>query len=766
MLFFSAVSVAKPIAFTKGTIDFTKGGKRPDVSSHDWTLGATGMRGWCQVSKGFGEGGTTLDARQILVTNVIKRTPAASLVEVGDVILGVNGQKFSGDARVEFGKYLAAAEQKGKLDLLLYHKGKESSVIVPLPRYPAYSKYAPYSCEKSEKILKLGCDELVKFGLNKASISGYINSLALLSTGDKRHLKDVEKYVSSLVKNPLPTDAGLECWGYAFRTILLCEYYLITKDSRVLRDIEYNVDQIVRGQSVFGTWGHIFKDEVTQRLHGYGAVNAVGLPLAISLALAKDCNVDVEGLDEAVERSAIFYRKFVHLGAVPYGEGVPNLHYGHDDNGKNAAAAVFFSLLEDQEATEYFSKCALACYNYSRERGHAGNFTSIFWGLPAVSLLGKEATGLWMQEFSWYYDLARDSNFNFPYQGYPNQAPNSPYTKFKCPGAYLLHYALPRQKLRITGRGIKTLASLENEEIKNILNLEYIDYSTLDSTQFAYHLSSWSPIVREKSAKYLLKNPQSLDGKIKVEKGSLTAKFLLCRTSESFTQVEKLLLEDDLVVQVEALRSLINMDTKKAFEAGIKHISTQKELDSTFVQVFAETFFNLRVTAKKSSALLRSVKNREVALKAIEKLLNHEDSLVASRVGMGLMDLPLKETRPLFKTIHYKSKNFPKGNIMFGSKLKVSCTLFLAKYKTIEGLESAIALLEDASWGKGARIVPATSIIIDNYAEHAHEYLPRIEAVMNTFGESKLGYKKIKEIVLAIKEKKPSSKKLVSIYNL
>lgn len=76
----------------------------------------------------------TREARQILVTKVDKGSPADGLVQVDDVILGV-GTKFTSDARVAFGNAITTAETKaagGKLPLLLWRKGKELSVTVPL----------------------------------------------------------------------------------------------------------------------------------------------------------------------------------------------------------------------------------------------------------------------------------------------------------------------------------------------------------------------------------------------------------------------------------------------------------------------------------------------------------------------------------------------------------------------------------------------------------------------------------------------------------
>src|SRR3954463_11557582 len=87
--------------------DFTKGGTVPKDGPHDWTLGPTGARGWI-----FTNNGHSAEARQILVTAVAKGSPAAAVLNTGDVILGVDGKGFSGDARIQFANAIAAAESE------------------------------------------------------------------------------------------------------------------------------------------------------------------------------------------------------------------------------------------------------------------------------------------------------------------------------------------------------------------------------------------------------------------------------------------------------------------------------------------------------------------------------------------------------------------------------------------------------------------------------------------------------------------------------
>jgi len=64
--------------------DFTKGEGIPQGASHDWNLGATGLRGWM-----YSEKLTTAKARQIKVTQVAEGSPADGVILEGDVILDV-----------------------------------------------------------------------------------------------------------------------------------------------------------------------------------------------------------------------------------------------------------------------------------------------------------------------------------------------------------------------------------------------------------------------------------------------------------------------------------------------------------------------------------------------------------------------------------------------------------------------------------------------------------------------------------------------------
>ena len=123
-----AAAAEKALAATMP--DFTKGATLPKDAPHDWTLGPTGARGWIYTANGHSH-----EARQILVTAVAKGSPADAALSVGDVILGVGGQNFADDARVQFAKAIAVAESDkgaGKLPLRLWREGKSQVVELKL----------------------------------------------------------------------------------------------------------------------------------------------------------------------------------------------------------------------------------------------------------------------------------------------------------------------------------------------------------------------------------------------------------------------------------------------------------------------------------------------------------------------------------------------------------------------------------------------------------------------------------------------------------
>ena len=404
--FCAAPSSAGPPAKT-AIPDFTQGGKTD--GSHDWTLGPTGARGWIHAWK------HTADARQILVTEVAKGSPADGVLDVKDVILGVGNKPFSEDARIQFARAVMRAEQeesRGVLQLVRWRAGQTANVEIKIPIMGTYSATAPYGCRKSARIFELGCESIAKKGLDNVSIPNSINALALLASGKPEYRSMLSDYAGLVSEYRL---TSMATWHYGYAIMFLAEYVMATGDDSVMPGLKRLALESAHGQSLVGTWGHTFALP-DGRVGGYGCMNSPGIPLAISMVLAREAGVDDPDLDLAIARAAAFLRWYVNKGAIPYGDHQP--WPGHEDNGKCSMAAVLFDLLGDREAATFFAKMSTAGYD-ERERGHTGNFFNILWAMPGVSRCGPLATGASWREQAWYYDLARGWDGRFRYQGSP-----------------------------------------------------------------------------------------------------------------------------------------------------------------------------------------------------------------------------------------------------------------------------------------------------------------------------------------------------------
>ncbi|MFM7929835.1 MAG: DUF6288 domain-containing protein, partial [Pirellula sp.] len=487
--------------------DLTQGSKIPEESKHDWNLGATGLRGWMHCDKMV-----TTDARQIAITKVAKGSPADGIFEVGDVILGVGGTSFSYDPRTEFGKAITQAESEGGegvLKLTRWRAGSTEQVSVKIPVLGTYSATAPYDCPKSQRIFEQGCKELARRmeqpGYTKRldPIPRALNALALLSSGQESYLPLVKKEALWAADFK---DEGMATWYYGYIMMFLAEYKMATGDDSIMPGLRRLALEAANGQSAVGSWGHRFA-RPDGRLYGYGMMNSPGLPLTISLVLARQAGVEDPALDRAIELSVRLMRFYIRKGAIPYGDHHPWIET-HEDNGKCGMASMLFGLIDESKGAEFFSRMSVAAHGPERDTGHTGNFFNILWAMPGISLSGPKATGAWMKEYgSWYFDLARRWDGSFLHQGPPENDADS-YAGWDTTGCYLLAYSMPLKKLYLTGKKQIDVPELSSDMAESLIddgrgwnNKDRNSfYDGLSEDQLIERLGSWSPVVRERAA--------------------------------------------------------------------------------------------------------------------------------------------------------------------------------------------------------------------------------------------------------------------------
>jgi len=724
--------------------DFTQGGKRPDT--HDWTLGPTGARGWMYAANG-----RSTNARQILVTAVTKGWPADGILSIGDVILGIGDKPFDDDARIRFARAITLAEQQqggGNLRLIRWHAGKTENASLKIPVMGTYSDTAPYNCQKSKKILETGCQVIAKRGLNDVTIPNNLNALALLASGKKEYgpmLADYAKKVSNYKSD------GMATWYYGYAGIFLAEYLLATGDQSVLPGIKRIAMECVKGQSGVGTWGHGFALP-SGNLGGYGSMNLPALPLTISMVLARQAGIHEPDLDRAIAKSAGFLRWYVNKGAIPYGDHEP--WPGHEDNGKCSIATILYDLLGDQVATTFFARMSMAGYD-ERERGHTGNFFNILWALPGVSRCGPVATGAYWKEQSWYYDLARGPDGSFAYQGSPDgEEEHNKYTNYDCTGGYMLTYALPLKSLYMTGKKPSAVPALNPKEVADVIaaGRDYfaarngIGYAGRTNDQLLAGLSSWSPIVRLRSAQGLARQAKAevVPALQKMLAGpDRNAQYGACEALEALKgeaastvpTLQQTLKHEDLWLRIRAARALRSMGkpAMAALPDMLRLLATpspRQDPRGMEQRYLCDALFDSR-----GGMLARSLEgvNREALYAAVRVGLRNEDGRARGSICTVYQNLSSEEIKPLLPAIHQAVVKAAPSGEMFSDGIRVEGLKVLAKHRVKEGMDACVVYTRQQNGWRSEKRTPELMNILLTYGSRAKPAIPELTKIADYF---------------------------------
>ena len=501
-----------------------------------YNLGATGLRGWIYTKAAnnldAAQGRTTLASRQILVTHVGAASPADGVMKLDDVILGVDGKPFGDDARKSIALAIQEAETEargGVLKLTVWRAGQTQDLSLKLAVMGTYSDTAPWSCEKSKRILDSAIKVLEKETM-EPNWAGSIQGLALLATGKPEYLPKLRDFAHGLARENTDPDkkpAGPtwgDTWQMSYRLLFLCEYFMVTRDEEILPSIEKRAVQLARGQSMYGTFGHGFaaltKDgNFNGSVPPYGPVNMAGLPANLAIVLARKCGVKHPEIDRAIIRAAGFFGYFTDKGAIPYGEHEPWPY--HENNGKNSITAVMFAAIGNKpKDTEFFARMATAGFA-SREYGHTGQGFSYLWSALGAAAGGPDTAAAFFGKSSWHLDLVRRSDGSFTYDGGEQYGAgqthdntyygNSSYNGLSPAATYVLTYALPLRKLVITGRDLDSSGWLNKADAAAAVAAGHfhLDRRGLSAAELVAAFGNWSPIVRGWAAQELAARPES-----------------------------------------------------------------------------------------------------------------------------------------------------------------------------------------------------------------------------------------------------------------
>ncbi len=726
--------------------DFTKGGQIPPSAKHDWNLGPTGARGWIYSNKM-----ETSEARQVAITSVDAGSPAEGILASGDVLLGVAGKTFSYDPRTELGKAVTRAEAgAGTLSLIRWRSGRTANVVLHLPVLGAYSATAPFDCPKSQRIFNQGCDAIARQMRADPDdgnpIERSLNALALLTSGKPEFLPLIREQVEWASHYSDRERKSLHSWWYGYVNMLVAEYTLATGDRSFLPDLERITMEIVNGQSAVGSWGHRFVQSENGRLAGYGMMNAPGLPLTVSLVLARKAGVNDPKLDQAIAKSARLLHFYIGKGSVPYGDHHPWIQT-HDDNGKNGVAGLLFNLLKDRPGAEFFSRMSVASYGPERDTGHTGNFFNVLWALPGVALSGPNATGAWLNEFGWYYDLARRWDGTFLHQGPPAERPDT-YKGWDCTGAYLLAYGQSTKRIYLTGKLASCAPQVNTTTAAQLIKDgrgwspkdRIASYTQRSIEQIYEGLASWSPVVRERSAMDLAKRPNDPTSRLieMLDDESLYARYGACqaliqlkqRAAPAVGALRKTLGSKDLWLRIKAAESLaaIGPAAMPAVPTLLEMLAQQDAVSDP--RRMQQRYLCFALFNQRGGLLGNSLDgvDRQALYSAVRAGLRNEDGRARGSLGTVYKNLSFDEVEPLLPAIYRAVEEPAPSGIMFADGIRLTGLEVLARHHIREGLPLCATLIDPERWGMRNRVKRCLETL-RLYRGAAVSQIPQIQAL-------------------------------------
>ena len=757
--------------------DFTKDGKRDE--SHDWLLGPTGLRGWMF----FRHEDLTTASRQILITAVDKGSPADGILQVNDVILGVFGKPFADDARKSFGYAIAAAEEKtGILTLMLWREGKTSNVELKLQVLGAYSATAPYDCPKSKAIFEQGCRLIAEKGLEKTDIPDDLNALALLASGDKKYHAMLGKYAKKVAESLQPKDTWN--WYIAYGNLFLSEYALATGKRTAFPELKQTTMRGVKNQCMNGMWGHA-PSLPNGHSEGYGGMNVIGLPMTISFVLAREAGVSDPALDQAIDKSARFLRYYVDKGAIPYGDHPP-WGNAHDDNGKSSCAAVLFDLLGDRDATSFNSWMATAAYDH-REQGHCGNFWNMLWAIPGAARSGPLATGAYLKEQAWYYDLSRNWKGGFVYQKIEAGDENNNYNEWDLTGGYLLSFGLYQKSLRILGSKPSAAPALDAEAVKTVIVAgrdrypegERNGYFKRKDEELIDGLKSWSPAMRYHSAEAIGKRGGDfaptllamLDGKDRYARyGAVEALGRLGKgASTAVPRMRAALKDPDTWLQCLAAEALTRLGDKDSlgdlFAMSLR--PTPADPRRMHQRAASRALFSPYPGNSEPQSILSASLDgvdREQLHQVMKSFLQNEDSVVRASIIPALGKLDDHDLAPLLPDIVSAVEKLAPTNEMWGDDIRQTGLDLLSRRHIREGMRLCVSTIE---WRWGLDVKKRMEFL-SRYGKNAREVLPGLRKLVRELEKQEEGAepsdnRKILNKAIAAIEAATDSPKLVTL---
>ncbi len=451
------------------------------------SLGPTGLFGITSPDK-------------IVIQKVEEGSPAHGIITKNQIITGVNGIPLNGEVRKQWAQAVDFAQSQVGGGKLILNLSDGSSTTINLPVIGSWSPTAPMNCAKSDKIVQETADYMIR---NK-DIGRYgLGLLALMSTGEKKHLDFVEVELKKLSWSRGITDAikiGGN-WQLAFRTMVLAEYYALTKDADILTALEGYAQAVAESQTDGGLWGHYLP--TNGRASVYGAMNSASLQCLLALCLAEKAGISNPAVIAAKNKAYNIYNTFINIGGLAYNNNFGPSLRGLTHNGMSGVIAVIFALEGNLEGAKFYSRSTTAG-SLTIENGHTGHYFNQFWTGLGSNIGGDKASSAFFKETNWLHVMNRRWDNNFTYDHSEHDKPEYSYRGLSLPGCHLINFCRHRRALLVTGRSLNSRTLLTQDEVSEAITAgRLIINDSLTTPQLLELLKSPLVDIRERSASIL-----------------------------------------------------------------------------------------------------------------------------------------------------------------------------------------------------------------------------------------------------------------------
>lgn len=258
--------------------------------------------------------------KYLTIKYVFKKSPAAGLIAINDIVVGANGKRLTVDhtfgrgsrgrstwdgPMVDMAKLIEDSQGKdGKLELIVWPGGVKSAekiVSIQIPAVGRFSPTWPNNCPRSDKLMADLCDFLAEEHKRAGKFESQVQThsasvLALMASGDKKYDPLLRSIMSSYggKRYDPNSEVGFPAWSYGYDGIVMAEYYRLHKDRSLLPAIESLNRCLELGQTPdSGGYSHKPFPAIQQRVaaggpKGYGDMAMPGGLAMLAMSVMKE----------------------------------------------------------------------------------------------------------------------------------------------------------------------------------------------------------------------------------------------------------------------------------------------------------------------------------------------------------------------------------------------------------------------------------------------------------------------------------------------